>query len=80
MDGNGEPIYTYNDECMRYFVKQSNYGGRCGSFNGFYKSIIPHEVFAEISRKLDIYGIIYETSKKYFEYTKKTRKNNRRQI
>ena len=28
-----EPIYTYNDEYMRHFVRQATYGGRVGAFN-----------------------------------------------
>ena len=32
-DENDEPIYTYNDECMRYFVQQSIKGGLSESFN-----------------------------------------------
>ena len=28
-DESDEPIYTYNDEYMRYFVRQSVNGGRC---------------------------------------------------
>ena len=32
-DENDEHIYTYNDEHMRYFVRQSKKGGRCGNFN-----------------------------------------------
>ena len=32
-DDNDEPIYTYNDECMRYFVRLSIKEERCGCFN-----------------------------------------------
>ena len=31
-----EPIYTYNDKYMRWFVRQAGYGGRVGSFNQYY--------------------------------------------
>ena len=30
---NDEPIYTYNDEFMRHFVRQSIKGGRCSALN-----------------------------------------------
>ena len=33
-----EPIYTYNDKYMRWFVRQAAYGGRVCSFNQYYKS------------------------------------------
>ena len=33
-----EPIYTYNDQYMRYFVRQSNKGGRVCVFPQYYKS------------------------------------------
>ena len=32
-DENGETIYTCHVEVMRFFVRQSIQGGRCGSFN-----------------------------------------------
>ena len=33
-----EPIYTFNDKCMRWFVRQTAYGGRVWAFNQYYKS------------------------------------------
>ena len=33
-----EPIYTYNDKYMRWFVRQSIKGGRVCAFNQHYKS------------------------------------------
>ena len=33
-----EPVYTYNDEYMRWFVRQSIKGGRVLAFNQYYKS------------------------------------------
>ena len=33
-----EPIYTYNDKYMRWFVRQTAYGGRVCAFNQYYKS------------------------------------------
>ena len=32
-----EPIYTYNDKYMRWFVRQSIKGGRVCAFNQYYK-------------------------------------------
>ena len=33
-----EPIYTYNDKYMRWFVRQSMKGRRVCAFNQYYKS------------------------------------------
>ena len=33
-----EPIYTYNDKYMRWFVRQSIRGGGVCAFNQYYKS------------------------------------------
>ena len=50
-DQSGEPIYIYNDEFMRHFVRQSIKGGRCSALNQYYKSIISQEVFNIISKE-----------------------------
>ena len=71
---NDEPIYTYNDEFMRHFVRQSRKGGRCSALNQYYKSNISDEVFNIISKELDINDNVCEIFDKYFEYTKKQRK------
>ena len=49
-DESDEPIYTYNDEYMRHFVRQSIKGGRCSALNQYYKSNISQEVFNIISK------------------------------
>ena len=36
-DENDEPIYTYNDKDMRWFVRQSIKGGRACTFNQYYE-------------------------------------------
>ena len=33
-----EPIYTYNDKYLRWFVRQAAYGGRVCAPNQYYKS------------------------------------------
>ena len=53
---NEEPIYTYNDEFMRHFVRQSIKGGRCSALNQYYKSNISQEVFNIISKELNVNG------------------------
>ena len=71
---NDEPIYTYNDEFMRYFVRQKTKSSRCGALNQHYKSSISDEVFKNISKELNVSGNVCEIREKYFEYTNKHRK------
>ena len=76
-DESDEPIYTYNDEFMRHFVRQSIKGGRCSALNQYYKSNISQEVFNIISKELNINDIndnVCEIIDKYFEYTNEQRK------
>ena len=75
-DESDEPIYTYNDEFMRHFVRQSINGGRCSALNQHYKSNISQEVFNIISKELNVNGKdnVCEIIDKYFEYTNKQRK------
>ena len=51
---NDEPIYTYNDEFMRHFVRQSIKGGRCSALNQYYKSNISQEFFNIFSKELNV--------------------------
>ena len=53
-DENDEPIYTYNDEFMKHFVRKSIKGGRCSTLNQYYKSNISKEVFNIISKELNV--------------------------
>ena len=73
-DENNEAIYTYNDEYMRHFVRQSIKGGRCSSINRYFKSTISDEVFNIISNSLDVNCNICEIFDKYFENTNSYRK------
>ena len=68
---NDEPIYTYNDEFMRPFVRQSIEGSRCSALNQYYKSNISQEVFNIISKELNVNDNdnVCEIMNKYFEYT-----------
>ena len=72
-DGNDAPIFTHNDEYMRYFVRQSIKRGCCGSFNQYYKSTFSDEMFNITSKKLDLNAKLYEILDKYFEYENKDR-------
>ena len=73
---NGEAIYTYNDEFMRHFVRQSKKGGRCSALNQNYKSTNSQKVFNIISKELNVNGNdnVCEIINKYFEYTNEQRK------
>ena len=51
-DESDEPIYTYNDEFIRHFVRKAIKGGRCSAVNQYYKSNISKEVFSIISKKI----------------------------
>ena len=75
-DESDEPIYTYNDEFMRHFVRQSIKGGRCSALNQYYKSNFSQEVFNIISKELNVNGNdnVCGIIDKYFEYTNKQRK------
>ena len=77
-DESDEPIYTYNDEFMRHFVRKSIKGGRCSALNQCYKSNISQEVFNIISKELNIDDDnnekVCEIIDKYFEYTNEKRK------
>ena len=73
-DENDEHFYTYNDEFMRHFVRQSIEDGRYAALNQCYKSTFSDEVFNIISKELNVDGKICEILDKYFEYTNKHRK------
>ena len=65
-DENDEPIYTYNDEFMRHFVRKSIKGGRRADYNQYYISSISDEVFNIISQELNVKGNICEVLEKVF--------------
>ena len=73
-DEKDEPIYFYNDEYMRHFVRKGIKGGRCASYNQYYKSTFSDEVLNIISKELEVNDNLCEILDKYFEYTNKQRK------
>ena len=75
-DESDEPIYTYNDEFMRHFVRKSIKGGLCLALNQYYKSNISKEVFNIISKELNVNDNdnVCEIINKHFEHTNKQRK------
>ena len=51
-----EPIYTYNDKFMRWFVRQAAYGGRVCPFNQYYKSKNCDDILKIISKEICVKG------------------------
>ena len=66
-----EPIYTYNDKYMRWFVRRSIKGGRVGAFNQYYKSKHCDDILKIINKELAVKGTVYDTIEAYVEYKSK---------
>ena len=66
-----EPIYTYNDKYMRWFVRQSIKGGRVCAFNQYYKSKHCDDILKIINNELAVKGSVYDTIEAYVEYKNK---------
>ena len=66
-----EPIYTYNDKYMRWFVRQSIKGGRVCAFNQYYKSNHYDDIKRILSKELGVEGDIYDIIEEYLRYKKK---------
>ena len=66
-----EPIYTYNDKYMRWFVRQSIKGGRVCAFNQYYKSDHYNDIKRILSKELCVKGNIYDIIEEYLKYKKK---------
>ena len=66
-----EPIYTYNDKYMRWFVRQATYGGRVCACNQYYKSKSCHHILKIISKELCVKGNDYDIIEAYMEYKNK---------
>ena len=66
-----EPIYTYDDKYMRWFIRQSIKGGRVCAFNQYYKSKICDDILKIISEELNVEGNIYDKIEAFLEYKKK---------
>ena len=56
-----EPIYTYKDKYMRWFVRQSIKGGRVCSFTQYYKSKHCNAILKIINKELAVKGPVYDT-------------------
>ena len=64
-----EPIYTFNDKYMRWFVRQAAYGGRVCAFNQYYKSNICEDILNIISKAaLTVKRYTYDKIETYMKY------------
>ena len=66
-----EPIYTYNDKYLRWFVRQSIKRGRFCAFNQYYKSKHCDDILKNINKELAVKGTVYDTIEAYMEYKNK---------
>ena len=66
-----EPIYTYNDKYLRWFVRQAACGGRVCALNQYYKSKICDDILKTISEELHVQGNIYDIIEVYMDYKNK---------
>ena len=69
-DENDEPIYTYKEKYMRWFVRQSKKGGCVCAFNQYYKSKNCDEVLKTISEELNVKGSVCDKIEAYMKYKK----------
>ena len=74
-DENDQPIYTYNDKYIRWFVGQSIKGGRVCSFNQYYRSKICDEVLKTLSDELNLKRNVYDIVEAYMKYKNHHLKN-----
>ena len=63
-----EPIYTYNDKYMRWFVRQAAYGGRVCAFNQNDKSKSCDDILKIISKELNVKESVYDKIEVYMKY------------
>ena len=60
-----EPTYTYSDEYMRWFVRQSIKAARVCVFNQYYKSKICIDILKFMSEELNVGGNICDVIETY---------------
>ena len=60
-----EPIYTYNDKHMRWFVRRSRKGRGVCAFNQYYKSKICGDILKVISEELNVKGNFHDIIESY---------------
>ena len=63
-----EPIYTFKDKYMSWFVRQNVFGGRVCAFNQNYKSKMCVDVLNILSRELKFEGEVYNVFEAYMKH------------
>ena len=63
-----EPIYSYNDKYIKWFVRQSVKRGRVSSSKQYCKSKICDDILKIIPEELNVKGNIYDIVELYFNY------------
>ena len=66
-----EPMYTYNDKYMRWFVREAAYGGRVCAFNQYYKSKSCDDILKIISKEIYVKENDYVFIEAHMKYKKK---------
>ena len=66
-----EPIYTYEDKYIRYFVTQNIKGGRVCAFNQYCKYKFCDDFLRIISEELNVKGMFYDNIEAYLNYKNK---------
>ena len=66
-----EPMYTYKDNYMRYFMRQSIKGGQVCAFNQNCKSKTCDDILRIISEDSNVKGNIFDIIEAYSNYKKK---------
>ena len=69
-DEHDEPIYTFNDKYLRWFVRLSIKGGRVCVLNQYYIPKICDEILKIISEELNIEGKVYDKIEAYMKQKK----------
>ena len=70
-----EPIYTYIDKCMRWFIRQPLKGGFVCSFNQYYRSKNCDAVLKTFSEELNVKVNVYDIIEAYMKYKNHHLKN-----
>ena len=55
-----EPIYTYNDKYVRWFLRQSLKRGRVCAFKQYYESKSSDDFLKNLSEEFDVKGNFYD--------------------
>ena len=63
-----EPVYTYNDKYMRWFIRQSIKGGRFCAFIQYYKSKVCDDVLKISWEGLNVKRNVFDNFEAYMKF------------